>query len=125
MRQLCCVLRGASSGAWAVAPDSCVAGLLESDSPLRTEAAMKKLKHEAELVKGAILAGMKYGVERGAVVFEPTDSAYEKIRFIYRLLVHDKLITPMPEDQVTEQSMKHRLAIWYSKQLPKDHPLLK
>lgn len=86
---------------------------------------MKKLKHEAELIKGAILAGMKYGVERGAVVFEPTDSAYEKIRFIYRLLVHDKLIMPMPEDQVTEQSMKHRLAIWYSKQLPKDHPLLK
>ena len=44
---------------------------------------MKKLKHEAELVKAAILAGMKYGEERGAVVFEPTDSASEKIRFIY------------------------------------------
>ena len=34
---------------------------------------MKQLKHEAELVKGAILAGMKYGEDRGAVVFEPTD----------------------------------------------------
>jgi len=34
---------------------------------------MHKLKHEAELVKAAILAGMKYGVERGAVVFEPAD----------------------------------------------------
>ena len=32
---------------------------------------MKKLKHEAELVKAAILAGIKYGEERGAVVFEP------------------------------------------------------
>ena len=85
---------------------------------------MKKLKHEAELLKGAIQAGMKYGVERGAVVFEPTDSASEKIRFIYRLLVHDKLIVPMPEDQVTEQSMKHRLAVWYAHQLPKGHPLL-
>ena len=86
---------------------------------------MKKLKHEAELVKAAILAGMKYGVERGAVVFEPTDSASEKIRFIYRLLIHDKLILPLPEDQVSEPAMKHRLAMWYSKQLPKDHPLLK
>lgn len=72
---------------------------------------MKKLKHETELVKAAVLAGMKYGVEQGAVVFEPTDSASEKIRFIYRLLIHDKLIQPMPEDQVTEQTIKHRLAI--------------
>lgn len=86
---------------------------------------MKQLKHEAELVKGAILAGMKYGEDRGAVVFEPTDSASEKILFIYRLLVHDKLIQPLPEDQVSQQSMRHKLAIWYSKQLPKDHPLLK
>jgi hypothetical protein len=68
---------------------------------------------------------MKYGVERGAVVFVPTDSASEKIRFIYRLLIHDKLIQPLPEDQVSEPAMKHRLAIWYSRQLPKDHPLLK
>ena len=86
---------------------------------------MKQLKHEAELVKGAILAGMKYGVDRGAVIFEPTDSASEKILFIYRLLVHDKLIQPLPEDQVSQQSMRHKLAIWYSRQLPKDHPLLK
>ena len=86
---------------------------------------MKKLKHEAELVKAAILAGMKYGVDRRAVVFEPTDSASEKILFIYRLLVHDKVIQPLPEDQVSQQSMRHKLAIWYSKQLPQDHPLLK
>ena len=86
---------------------------------------MKKLKHEAELVKAAILAGMKYGEERGAVVFEPTDSASEKIRFIYRLLVHDKVIQALPEDQISQPTMRHKLAIWYSKQLPKDHPLLK
>jgi hypothetical protein len=86
---------------------------------------MKKLKHEAELLKEAIIAGMKYGVERGAVVFEPTDSASEKMLFIYRLLVHDKKIQPLPEDQVSQQSIKHKLAIWYSKQLPPDHPLLK
>jgi hypothetical protein len=86
---------------------------------------MKKLKHETELVKGAILAGMKYGEDRGAVVFEPTDSASEKILFIYRLLVHDKLIQPLPEDQVSQKTMRHKLAIWYSKQLPLDHLLLK
>ena len=86
---------------------------------------MKKIKHEAELVKAAILAGMQYGEERGAVIFEPTDSASEKILFIYRLLVHDKQIQPLPEDQVSQQSMRHKLAIWYSKPLPADHPLLK
>jgi hypothetical protein len=85
---------------------------------------MKKIKNEAELVKGAIIAGVKYAEKRGAAVFEPTDSASEKILFIYRLLVHDKLIQPLPEDQVSQLSMKHKLAIWYSKQLPKDHPLL-
>ena len=60
---------------------------------------MKKLKHEAELLKEAILAGMKYGEERGAVEWEPNDSASEKILYIYRLLVHDKKIRkryPMP-----------------------------
>lgn len=86
---------------------------------------MKKLKHEAELVKGALQAGMKYGEERGAVEFEPTDSVNERIEYIYRLLVHDRVIQPMPEDQVSQQSMRHRLALWFSRQLPKDHPLLK
>ena len=86
---------------------------------------MKKLKHETELVKGAIAAGVKYAEDRGAAVFEPTDAASEKILFIYRLLVHDKAIQPLPEDQVSQQSMRHKLAIWYSRQLPKDHPLLK
>lgn len=86
---------------------------------------MKKLKHEAELVKEAILAGVKYGEGRGVVEFEPTDSATIKIEYIYRLLVHDKLIQPLPQDQVSQKSMRHRLAIWVSKQLPKEHPLLK
>jgi hypothetical protein len=67
---------------------------------------MKQLKHEAELVKAAILAGMKYSEDRGAVVFEKTDSASEKILFIYRLLVHDKVIQPLPEDQVSQSSIR-------------------
>jgi len=85
----------------------------------------KKLKHESELVKEAILAGMKYGEDRGVVEFEPTDSQAERILYIYRLLVHDKVIQPLPELQVSQKSMRHRLAIWYSRTLPKDHPLLK
>jgi hypothetical protein len=85
---------------------------------------MKKLKHEAELVKEAIKAGVKYGEERGVVKFEPTDSANEKIEYIYRLLVHDKLIQPLPEEQVSQKAMRHRLALWMARQLPDDHPLL-
>ncbi len=86
---------------------------------------MKKLRHEAELVKEAIRAGVEYGEKRGVVEFEPTDSQHEKIEYIYRLLVHDKVIAPMPEEQVSQQSMRHRLAMWIARQLPKDHPLLK
>src|SRR5437879_2527685 len=94
---------------------------LESTENLR----MKKLKHEAELFKAAMVAGVKYAEGRGAVEFEPTDSASQKLLYIYRLLVHDKIIQPSPEDQVAETTMRHKLAIWYSKQLPKDDPLLK
>jgi hypothetical protein len=76
---------------------------------------VKKLKNEKELVKQAIIEGMRYGEARGVVEFEPTDSASEKIEYIYRLLVHDKVIQPLPEDQVCQTSMKHKLAIWASK----------
>lgn len=85
---------------------------------------MKKLKHEAELFKAALAAAVKYAEGRGAVEFEPKDSASLKLLYVYRLLVHDKIIQPLPEDQVSEVSMRHKLAIWYSKQLPDDHPLL-
>jgi hypothetical protein len=85
---------------------------------------MKKLKHEAELFKGALIAGVKYAEGRGVVEFEATDSASEKLLYIYRLLVHDKVIMPLPEDQVAEKSLRHKLSLWYAKQLPKDHPLL-
>ena len=76
---------------------------------------MKKLKNEKEWLKKAILAGVKYGEERGVVEFEATDSAKEKVEYIYRLLVHDKVIQGLPEDQVTLNSMQHKLAIWASK----------
>lgn len=76
---------------------------------------MKKLNNEKELVKKAIAEGVKYGEQRGVVEFEATDSADEKILYIYRLLVHDKVIQPLPEDQVSQKSMRHKLAIWASK----------
>lgn len=85
---------------------------------------MKKLKHEAELYKAALAAGVAYAEQRGAVVFEKTDSASAKALYVYRLLVHDKKIQPMPEEQVSEQSIRHRLATWHAHQLPKDDPLL-
>jgi len=81
---------------------------------------MKKLKNEKELVKRAIAIGVAYGEERGAVEFEPTDSASEKLEYIYRLLVYDKLIQPLPEDQVSQETIRHRLAIWASKQEVKE-----
>jgi len=86
---------------------------------------MKKLKHEAELFKAALLAGVEYAQGRKAVIFESTDSANDKALYIYRLLVHDSLISPMPEEQVSEKAIRHRLAAWYAHQLPEGHPLLR
>lgn len=85
---------------------------------------MKKLKHENELFKAALQAGIEYAEGRGVVEFEATDSSSEKLLYIYRLLVHDKVIAPMPEEQVAEKTLRHRLALWYAAKLPKDHPLL-
>ena len=80
------------------------------------EIPMKKLKNEKELVKKAIALGVVYGEKRGVVEFEATDSANEKLEYIYRLLIHDKLIIPLPEEQVSQKSIRHKLAIWASKQ---------
>ena len=76
---------------------------------------MKKLKNEKEMVRKAIDEGVKYGENRGVVEFEATDSTDEKLLYIYRLLVHDKVIQPIPEDQVSQKSLRHKLAIWASK----------
>jgi Domain of unknown function (DUF5062) len=84
----------------------------------------KKFKHEAELFKAALSAGVQYAEGRKAVEFESTDSASDKALYVYRLLVHDKIIAPMPEDQVGDKTVRHRLAAWYAHQLPAGHPLL-
>ena len=72
------------------------------------------------MFKAALLAGVKYAEGRKAVEFESTDSANDKALYIYRLLVHDKVISPMPEDQVSGKTVRHRLAAWYAHQLPQD-----
>jgi hypothetical protein len=85
---------------------------------------VKKFKHEAELFKAALVAGVEYAEGRKAVEFEATDSASDKALYVYRLLVHDKVIAPMPEEQVGDKMIRHRLAAWYAHQLPAGHPLL-
>ena len=76
---------------------------------------MSKLKEEKEWLKTALRVGMRYGENRGVVKFDAADSHNEKIEFVYRLLVHDKLITPLPNEQLSLPAMKHKLAIWASK----------
>lgn len=85
---------------------------------------MQKLKNEAELVSHALKVGAVYAKKRGVGKFEATDSAKEKVTYLYRLLVHDKLIQPLAKGQENEPNMKHKLALWISRQLPPDHELL-
>ncbi|MCX2980092.1 DUF5062 family protein [Halieaceae bacterium IMCC14734] len=86
---------------------------------------MKKLKNETELLREALRIGAVYAQKRGAGEFEAADSAHDKVTFLYRLLVRDKLIQPLAKDQVSDPNMKHKLALWMSRQLPDDHPLNK
>lgn len=86
--------------------------------------AIKKIKNEKELLKKALEVGQAYAKNVGYPSFAPTDSAKIKIECIYRLLVNDKLIHPLPEDQENGINMKHKLAMWISHKLPKEHPLL-
>jgi len=86
---------------------------------------MAKLKNEAQLLKKAIEVAENYAKNRGYAEFASTDSAKDKVECIYRLLVKDQLIQPLASDQENGVNMKHKLALWISRQLPKDHPLLK
>jgi len=85
----------------------------------------KKVKNEKELLKEAVRLIMEDAVKRKIVEFEATDSHDLKIEYSYRLLVHDKKISPLPKDQVTLPKIKHRLAMWALHQLPAGHELLK
>jgi len=85
---------------------------------------IKKLKNENDLLKEALRVGARYFEARGAGKFEPTDHIDMKIRAIYLLLVKDKVIQPLANDDDNIINMRHKLAIWISKNLPNDHPLL-
>jgi hypothetical protein len=84
----------------------------------------KKLKNESLLLKEALRMIMDDAVKRGIAEFEATDSHNLKIEYAYRLLIHDKEIIPLPQDQATLPNMKHRLAKWVSRKLPAEHELL-
>ena len=85
----------------------------------------KKLKHEKELLKEALVMVLDDAVQRGVVEFDATDSHDLKIQYAYRLLVHDKAISPLPKGQESLPKIKHRLAMWVTHKLPADHELLK
>ena len=84
----------------------------------------KKLKNEKELLKVALDMILEDAIKRGVVEFEATDSHDLKIEDAYRLLVHDKAISPLPRDQETLPKIRHRLAMWVTHKLPADHELL-
>ncbi len=84
----------------------------------------KKLKHEKELLKEALVMVLDDAVQRGVVEFDATDSHDLKIQYAYRLLVHDKAISPLPKGQESLPKIKHRLAMWVTHKLPADHELL-
>lgn len=85
----------------------------------------KKLKNEKALLREALVLVLDDAVKRGVVEFAATDSHDLKIQYAYRLLVHDKAISPLPKGQESLPNIKHRLAMWVTHQLPSDHPLLK
>ncbi|MDD1780114.1 DUF5062 family protein [Enterovibrio sp. ZSDZ35] len=85
---------------------------------------MKKIKHEAQLLKKALQIGEQYARKRGYANFDEGTSNKVKIECIYRLLVDDKVLTPLATDKEDGPNMKHKLVLWIHKQLPADHPLL-
>ncbi|MCH8099678.1 MAG: DUF5062 family protein [Proteobacteria bacterium] len=84
----------------------------------------KKLKNEKGLLKVALDMILEDAIKRGVVEFEATDSHDLKIEYAYRLLVHDKAISPLPRDQETLPKIRHRLAMWVTHKLPAGHELL-
>lgn len=84
----------------------------------------RKLKNEKELLKLALDMVLEDAQKRGIVEIEPTDSHDLKIQYAYRLLVHDKKISPLPNGQDTLPKIRHRLAMWVTHELPKGHELI-
>ena len=84
----------------------------------------KKLRNEKELLKIALDMILADAEKRGIVEIEPTDSHDLKTQYAYRLLVHDKKISPLPDGQDSLPKIRHRLAMLVTHELPEDHHLL-
>jgi hypothetical protein len=84
----------------------------------------KKLKNEKGLLREALQMIMDDATKRGIVEFEATDSHDLKIEYAYRLLIHDKKISPLPHGQDTLPNIRRRLAMWVTHELPSDHELI-
>ena len=85
---------------------------------------MSKLPNEVELVKKALQIGAVYAQKRAYGVIEGQDSVKLKVEFIYKILVKDKLIQPLAKKDISDPNMRHKLALWISRQLPAGHSLL-
>tara|TARA_B110000967_G_C18892427_1_gene568308 strand:+ start:3697 stop:3966 length:270 start_codon:yes stop_codon:yes gene_type:complete len=85
---------------------------------------MSKLPNEVELVKKALQIGAVYAQKRAYGVVEDQDSVKLKVEFIYKVLVKDKLIQPLAKKDISDPNMRHKLALWISRQLPAGHSLL-
>ena len=86
---------------------------------------MVKINNESELVKKALAVGALYAEKRGYGKIEDQDSVKLKVEFVYKVLIEDKLIQPLAKDQISDPNMRHKLALWISRQLPAGHSLLR
>ncbi len=85
---------------------------------------MAKINNQSELVKKALSVGALYAEKRGYGKIEDQDSVKLKVEFVYKVLIEDKLIQPLAKDQISDPNMRHKLALWISRQLPAGHSLL-
>ena len=86
---------------------------------------MAKINNESELVKKALSVGALYAEKRGYGKIEDQDSVKLKVEFVYKVLIEDKLIQPLAKGQINDPNMRHKLALWISRQLPAGHSLLR
>ncbi|MBL6893474.1 MAG: DUF5062 family protein [Porticoccaceae bacterium] len=86
---------------------------------------MAKINNESELVKKALSVGALYAEKRGYGKIEDQDSVKLKVEFVYKVLIEDKLIQPLAKGQISDPNMRHKLALWISRQLPAGHSLLR
>ena len=86
---------------------------------------MAKINNQSELVKKALSVGALYAEKRGYGKIEDQDSVKLKVEFVYKVLIEDKLIQPLAKGQISDPNMRHKLALWISRQLPAGHSLLR